>query len=200
MRWIRLSHHIAGTALAVGLPGALALSLVGCASDNPDERPGTLPPLTPTETTSSGRTTTPTPSSTHSKSDKEEIRTVYVGFVRHYQQAEDQPATRRMAFLSRWMTEPGLSSMTRAIDQQVAQHKHSSGTFKPHIMSITISGSTATVNDCLDQRHFHMKDTRTGKIVGGGSDFLWTVVTMKHTQEGWRVSNPSYRNKACVPR
>ncbi|HEX6445427.1 MAG TPA: hypothetical protein VF053_10090 [Streptosporangiales bacterium] len=176
-----------------------ALTLAACSTNDPKYRPGTLPPLSPTPTAVASSSASPSPTGTRGMADKDQVRVVYLGFVRHYQQAEDQPAGRRRAFLSQWMTDPGLASMTKAIDQQVAQHRHSSGRFRPNIMSIKVSGSTAIVDDCLDQRHFHMKDTRTGKVVGGGSDFLWAVVTLKKAAEGWRVSNPSYRNKTCVP-
>lgn len=199
MRAVCRTSHRSRPAISVGLFGVIVSILVGCSNDDPSYEPGTLPPLSAPETTSTPAMRTSTPSSTHQVSDKDEIRAIYVGFVRHYQQAEDEPAARRKAYLSRWMTDPGLSSMSQAIDQQVAQHKHSSGRFSPNIVSIKISGPTAVVSDCLDQRHFHMKDTRTGKVVGGGSDFLWTVVTLKQTEEGWRVSNPSYRSKECVP-
>lgn len=182
------------------LAALASLSLVGCSHSDSRYRPGTLPPLSPSSAASVSTTRKPAPTGTQGLSDRDQIKSIYVQFVRHYQQAEDQPAAQRRAFLSRWMTDPGLSSMTEAIDRQVAEHKHSSGKFSPHIMSIRVTGSTATVNDCLDQRHFHMKDTRTGKVVGDGSDFLWTVVTLSHTAVGWRVSNPSYRNKTCVPR
>lgn len=201
MRGMRRRHRTSTAVLAAGLAVLVALVLGGCSNDDPKYKPGTLPPLSPSGSASGSASTTPTasPTGTQGLSDKEQVKAVYLGFIRHYQQAEDQPPARRRSFLAQWMTDPGLTSMTKAIDKQVEEHKHSSGHFAVNIISIKVSGSTATVDDCLDQRHFDMKDTRTGKVVGEGSDFVWTLVRMKHTEVGWRVSKPTYRNKSCVP-
>lgn len=185
---------------ALGLALVVAMALTGCTDDDPKYSPGTLPPLSPTETTSTPVTGAPSPSRTHGMSDEEQVKTVYIGFVKHYPLAQNVSKSSRRKYLSRWMTEPGLSTMVEGINDEVEQHQRNVGAFVPHIMSISVKGSSATVSDCMDQSKFNVRDTRTGKIVSTGPDRVWTIVYMKRTSNGWRVSHPTWKRQSCTGR
>lgn len=188
------SHHSTGQAvLTVGLVGIVASILVACSKDDPNYKPGTLPPIS-----SSVATATSKPTDTRVTSDKDEVEAVYRGFLKHFPSAQDVPKARRRSYLAQWMTDPGLSSMVKGINKQVDSHQRIVGTYTPHIRSIRMKGRSATVSDCVDQSHFNVRDTRTGKIVSNGPDRVWTVVYMKRTAEGWRVSDPTWRRKSCT--
>lgn len=193
-------HRTSRAQISAGLALLCAAILIGCTHGDPKYRPGTLPPLSPSETPSDSVTPTQTPSGTQGISDKDQVNAVYLGFLKNYPEAQDVPKARRRLYLSRWMTEPGLSSMVKGINDEVAQHQRNVGGFVPHIMSIRVSGTTATVNDCMDQSKFDVKDTRTGKIVSSGPDHVWTVVYMKKTPDGWRVSHPTWKHRSCKGR
>lgn len=200
MRETGRRHHASRAVHMVGLALVVAMTVTGCAKDDPKYRPGTLPPLSPSKTMFTPITRAPTPRGTDAMSDKEQVKAIYVGFVKHYPAAQDVPKEGRRKYLSQWMTEPGLSAMVKGVNEEVAQHQRNFGAFVPHIMSISVRGTRATVNDCMDQSRFNVKDTRTGKVVSSGPDRVWTIVYMKRTSDGWRVSHPTWKRQSCTGR
>lgn len=183
-----------------------AIALLAVAGCGPGERekPATLPPVTPGDS-SSGETSIQSPSpsatTTHGLSDEEQVRAIYVAFLARYREGQDMQKVERKRHLSQWMTDPALSSTVEGIEEQRKAHKRSYGEFTPHIMSTKLSGDTATVNDCVDQSDFVLKNTRTGKIEGGESpDRFWSVATLEKTPSGWRVSFTKVKDESCKDR
>lgn len=200
MRGSHRHHHISSALLSAGLAVLVAFVIGACSTNDPKYRPGTLPPLSPSAPTSASTSPTASASGTQGMSDREQIRALYVDFIRHYPAVQRQPGSRRQQFLSTWMVDPALSAMKRSIDRQMAHHERVDGLAIPHIMSIQIAATSATVNDCADQSRVRKVDTRTGRTIDdSGSSTTWLVTWLKKTDVGWRVSRLGYRDKSCAP-
>jgi hypothetical protein len=196
-----LRHRRTSSALvSAGLAVLVALVFSACSNDDPKYRPGTLPPLSPSDSTSGAPSPAPSASGTQGMSDRQQVRTMYLDFIGHYPAVQKQPEGRRQQFLSTWMVDPALSAMKHSIDRQLANHERVDGLAVPHIMSIRVTGTSAVVNDCADQSRVRTVDTRTGRTIDDStSPTTWLVTWMKKTAAGWRVSRLGYRDKSCVP-
>lgn len=180
---------------AVICSASLSLALSSCMGE-PDERGGTLPPLSPTRTSSS---IAPTPGVTYLQVETEKIRTVYLGFLKSYVRAQRVPPRVRRAYLGQWLAEPRLSEIVKSLAYDDQHYLRTVGADRPHIIRVELSDSKATVEDCLDRTHIYVVDSRTGDRINGsrGPGHFWVVTSLKKTTAGWRVYEASHVAKRC---
>lgn len=188
-------------AVVGGLVAVVFLVLSGCSNNDPRYHPSTLAPLTqsPTDAASASPVGSPTPTGTQGMQDKDQVNAIYVEFLANYRRAQDLDAPRRRSYLAAWMADPGLSDAVKVFAQQHRNHQRSTGNLVPRILSIHVSGDTASVNACVDQRKFNIVDSRTGKVLtGGGSATYWAVASLRRTAIGWRIVKLTDRRKKCA--
>lgn len=188
-------------AMLGGLVAMVTLTLGGCSNDDPRYHPSTLAPLTQSQTgsLSASPTRSPTPTGTQAMPDEAQVNTVYVEFIGNYRRAQDLDASERRPYLARWMADPGLGDAVRVFAEQQRNHQRSTGKLVPRIISTHVSGDSATVNACVDQRKFNLVDSRTGKVLtAGGSPTYWAVASLRRTAHGWRIVKLTDRRKKCA--
>lgn len=189
--------HRRYTRLAVGLSlVALPIALSSCAGD-PDERGGTLPPLSPT-----GKSVyvSRTPSISSPGTEDMRIRAAYLGFLRSYVRAQHVSPPMRMTYLAQWLAGPRLSATVKSLEYDDRHYIRTVGADRPHIMKIKQTGNLATVEDCLDRTNIYIVDSRTGRQINGGRgpDHFWLMTILKETASGWRVYSAKHQPKRCT--
>lgn len=184
------------------MPALVVVAAASLGACGEDPQPPSLPPLTETPTPSSASPSgRPSGTSTQGLSDKQQVEILYLDFLANYRKAQDRPKKARRAYLSRWMIDPALTQITGSINGQEQAHQRSAGKYESNIISIRLKGSDATVDDCVDQSGFVIKDTKTGEVVSDdSSDYFWAVATMKKTKKGWRIDQTGSEKEACTGR
>ena len=174
---------------------SLSIALSSCTGE-PDERGGTLPPLSPATTSSSVSAST---SVTSSQMETERVRIVYLGFLKSYVRAQRVSPRLRRSYLARWLAEPRLSETVRSLAYDDKHYIRTVGGDRPHIIGIEQAGTKATVEDCLDRTHIYVADSRTDNEINGsrGPGHFWVATSLKKTTAGWRVYKATHARKRC---
>lgn len=177
---------------------AVLLTATSGCGPGEDEQPATLPPVTPS--TTAPTSPSPVPTRTEGLSDKAQVRTVYTEFLIHHLDAQDQPKESRRKFLSQWMIDPALRTHLEDFNRQQKDHQRTSGQYKSNIIEIRVKRDDATVEDCIDQRSYKLRDSRTGRTLAVDSedDFFWGVTTLRRVRDGWRVDQTGYKDETCT--
>ncbi|MQA81809.1 MAG: hypothetical protein GEV10_25610 [Streptosporangiales bacterium] len=175
----------------------LVATVASCMGD-PREQPATLPPVTAVTRTPS----TATPTVADDAAAENAVRAVYLDFLANRNRTTRIPPDRVHREVARWLTDPELSKSLDSLAAARKQHLRNSGLIKPDIMSITVDGATARLEDCMDKSATYLVDSRTGRRIAGsaGSADVWAVSDFKKTAEGWRISSTSSKYKSCVDR
>lgn len=178
----------------------LTLAPVACTHDDPGRRYGSVSPLPPGSASPTATPTT-TPTGTQGMSDQAQVKALYLDFTARNMRVQDYPRSRWRSYLSQWTTDPALTQFIDGTKAQLGKHQRFEGEFRPHIFSVKVGEKTATVNDCTDQSHTRLRDTRTGKVaVRGPKTHAWIVARLKKTSAGWRIYYTNVRNQSCVGR
>lgn len=176
---------------------ALGLSLVltSC-TERPEERGGTLPPLSPP---ASSPSISESASVTDSQMEITKVRAAYLAFLKSYVGAQRVSPRLRRAYLAHWLAEPRLSETVKSLAYDDHHYLRTVGADRPHIVRIDQEARKATVEDCLDRTHIYVVDSRTGKEINGarGLGHFWVLTSLKKTPTGWRVYGARHEAKRC---
>lgn len=175
------------------------LGLLAACTSVPEDKPGTLPPLSPNATTATSRS----PSASDADLDVKTARgfyTSYLRFLSHEWTVQSMPAAARKNELNRWMVDPQLSRSLTATEAARRRNYRTVGPYLPHILSLTVRGSQATINDCIDNSKVRTEDSRTGRVIAGsvGHGHFWAVTILAMTTSGWRVRDTYKKAKRCA--
>lgn len=183
----------------VMIAALLAATVVSCAGEDPAEEPATLPPLP--AATSAPDSASPATADNVTE-DEKAVRAVYVDFLANRQRAESLPPARQRRAAARWLTDPELSKSLKSLAEHREQHLVGRGRIISDIMSITVDGATARLEDCMDRSGSYLVDSRTGRRIAGstGDRDIWAISDFKKTDDGWRISATSSKYKSCVDR
>lgn len=183
------------TRTVVSLAGCLCLLAAGCADD---PEPVSLPPLSPSATTSA--TAPPVPTTTAAEAEEERaVRAVYVAAASAYHRAQTMSAHRQRTYLAQWEVDPLLSQDLAQLTKARKEHYTLAGRPVLHIVDVTVDGTTATVEDCVDHSAEYWKDSRTGRAITGSrqADGVWAFTTLTRTADGWRASEVAAKKERC---
>lgn len=171
-------------------------SAVSSCTGAPDEKGGTLPPLTPTARSSSIAASASVGSS---QMETEEVRSVYLGFLKSYVRAQRVSPRLRATYLAKWLAEPRLTDTVKSLAYDEKHYIRTVGADRSHIIDIEQSGSRATVEDCLDRTHIYAVDSRTGNRINGsrGPGHFWVTTMLRKTSMGWRVYKAKHEARRC---
>lgn len=182
----------------VMIAALLAATVVSCTGEEPAEEPATLPPL-PAATSAPDSAS---PTTADNVTEEKAVRAVYVDFLANRQRAESLPPARQRRAAARWLTDPELSKSLKSLAEHREQHLVGRGRIISDIMSITVDGATARLEDCMDRSGSYLVDSRTGRRIAGstGDRDIWAISDFKKTDDGWRISATSSKYKSCVDR
>lgn len=183
---------MAQTLAAVGI--ALLLAATSACADDPRYSPTTVRPVHSVDSSS----TTPTPTATNGLPEDEQVKVVYTSYVQRWSHAQDLPPKKRRTYLAQWLADPLLSAALQVIASQRSKHHRLQGTGVPHVQSLKIHGSRATLYDCSDASGFAIRDTRTGKRVSKQYSHIAYAVQARKTEMGWRIIGNEMKGSSCT--
>lgn len=173
------------------------LFVAGCA-DQP--KPVSLPSLSSSATaTASASSSSATPTPSAERNDEQTVRKVYVASASAYHRAQSVAPHQQRTYLEQWEIDPLLSQDLAALKKGRKGHYTLVGRPALHIVEVTVDGTSATVEDCVDHGAEYWKDSRTGRAIAGSRqpDGVWAFTTLTRTSDGWRVSEVSGRKQRC---
>lgn len=114
------------------------------------------------------------------------------------QEAERAAAAQRQAILAPYATGSELSDVLSGIAADQADGERSWGQPVPHPYGLRVTGDTATLQDCQDDRAYGVMNPTTGQRLTHGGPRVHLAVTLARGADGaWRVSELRQVNEPC---
>jgi len=125
-------------------------------------------------------------------SQRQQVMDAYAGYWQASGEALNSGNARRASqILARYAPATALPGLIAALRQDWARHAVTDGAPVPHIVSVTIRGSRATVHDCIDLSHAGLRSARTGRVFphSFGSPRANYYASLVRLGPRWLVSN-----------
>ena len=180
-------------ALALGF--TLVLLPAGCGSGS---APSVQLPAKPAVATSLPGSGTPR---AH-PSTRSVVLAAYQGYWQAYgAAARTQDITAARKLLRAYADAAFVSEVTAALPRLWAAHQIGYGYAVTHVLSVTRSGASALLHDCLDLSHLGTQDARTGRVLPGsfGLPTVNFYVTLTRSGGRWVVSKMQQVEVPCTP-
>ena len=179
--------------LASTVLAAVGLALAGCGGQQPSvSLPAKGGTTAPSQAVLTGPARTPA----------QAVTAAYRGYWQAYAAAMTSSSPRRArALLAPYSAPGGTTALISSLRRVWRAHDVAYGAAVTHVLSVRVTGQTASVHDCLDLSHFGVLDKTSGQVVPNsfGLPDLNYYVTLELSGGRWRVSNMTPVEVPCTP-
>ncbi|MFD8497749.1 hypothetical protein [Amycolatopsis sp. NPDC059657] len=166
---------------------AVVAGLVGC-SGSPAQKP---------EPGTANTSVPPLPTSSVATDDRLAVETAYREFWNRLDRVPTLDESQWRSTLTEVAADPQLTITLDALGQQKRSGITGYGTETARILSVDVSGQSATVKDCQDASQSGQADAKTGKPKTVGVPRNPIAASLIRTDGGWKVSQITYPGGTC---
>jgi hypothetical protein len=184
--WALVNYRARVTAMLGA--AALAALAAGCGSS---PQPVSLP-----------ATSQPAPTTAAPISPAAAVAAAYTTFWSADGTAERSDPATAQKLLTPYVSEPYLGHLLTQMDPYRVRDEEAYGYVIPHITSVTVTGDRALVQDCQDQSHAALADSRTGKVIPDtyGQPRATYEATLTLGSDGhWQLTGLEQLATSCEP-